>query len=179
MSDFKVIDQRLGVWNVSETKTFATSNIPIPLGQEFVAADINTGTANVGAGVFKFVRGSDVASRGQLVQLQGNSAVALAAGASNSVFPIGLAAGVLSATNVYGFVQIRGLADYGLGTNVSIAAGAPLFINAGTAGLVQSASVAGNRIDGVNLWASYTSSQSLSMSVQIDNARLHNLTLSV
>jgi hypothetical protein len=128
------------------------------LGLQVRAANFGTGTGTrsnlEGGGIFQYCQGSDVTTAGQFVQIQGNSAVLLAAAASESRFPVGVAAGPLSATNVYGWVQVHGVCDYVLTTNEDHTAGKPFYINAGTAGLVQSTPAAGNNIEGaVNLVA--------------------------
>lgn len=181
MSDFKIADPRIGVPQpVSATSTYATNELPFPLGMSARGIDQGSGTAApLGAGVFVYARGSNVASRGQFVHLQGNSAVLLAAANSASKFPVGVAAGVLSATNVYGWVQVQGLCDYARGTNSSIAAGIPLYIAAGTAGYLLTNNVAGNMVLGVVAPNSYTSSQSQSLTVQLNYPRVVGLTASI
>ncbi len=130
MSDYYIADPSIGAIAYGVDRTAATS-----LGG--------------GAGEFVYCRGSNAASIGAFVQIQNGSAVALAAANSASNFPIGVACAVLSATSQYGWVQIQGRVDYAQGTNTSAAAGVPRYICAGTAGIVVSNVVAGNRIQGL------------------------------
>lgn len=179
-ANFKIADPLIGVpLPVSETKTAATSNIPFPLGMSVHAVDKQSGSGNLGAGVFVYARGSNVASVGQFVHLMGNSAVLLAAANSASKYPVGVAAGVLSATNVYGWVQVQGLCDYARGTNSSIAAGVPIYICAGSAGYLVTNVVNGNQVNGAVLPNSYTSSQSQSLTVQLNYPRVLGLSASL
>lgn len=128
--------------------------------------------ASLGVGRFVYAQGSDASARGQFVQIINGSAVLLAAGNSASANQVGvLAAGwTTSGTAQYGWVQVGGYVDYAKGTNSSIAAGVPLYICAATAGLVLTNAVAGNRVQGLVAAASYTSSQSNSLSVVLNGA---------
>ena len=136
-----------------------------------------------GAGEFMYMAGSNVTAIGQFVQVKespgGNTALLLAAANSASKFPVGVAAGNLSATSVFGWVQIEGLCDYARGTNSSIAAGQPLYICAGTAGLLVTNVVNGNQVVGVVAPVSYTSSQSAALTVQLARPFVLGLTASV
>lgn len=145
-----------------------------PLGVEMVAIDNQTGASsvNLGAGRFVYCQGSDVTALGQFVHISSNSAVQLAAANSTCEWPVGVAAGNLSATNVFGWVQVQGLCDYARGTNSSIAAAQQLYVCAGTVGLLVTNVVTGNRVQGVAAYASYTSSQSKSLSVQLNYPRI-------
>lgn len=140
-----------------------------PLGMEARGFDNQTGASsvNVGGGKFIYCQGSNVASVGQFVQISNNSAVLLAAANSTAFFPVGVAAGNLSATNVFGWVQVQGICDYARGTNSSIGAGVNLYICAGTAGLLVTNVVAGNHVVGAVCPVSYTSSQSSNLTVQL------------
>lgn len=128
---------------VTQTGTVAL----FPLGLEVHAFDRQSGSTNLGAGKFVYVAGSD-AGQGNWVQIQGTRAVALAAANSASVFPIGVAAGALSGTGVYGWVQVQGIADYVKGTDTAPAAGGKNYICAGTTGILHTAAVAGNLVVG-------------------------------
>lgn len=139
MANFKIDnDPLIGVPTpVTVTATYATGtagNPPYPLGLHAEGRDYNSSGANMGAGVFQFCRGSDVTAAGQFVHIIGNSAVQLAAANSASKFPIGIACGALSATNVYGWVQVAGLNDSGSlsASGTSGAAGNNLWIAADT-----------------------------------------------
>jgi hypothetical protein len=115
-----------------------------PIGLEVDGVD----TA-LGAGKFVFCQGSNAASKGAFVMIQNGSAVALAAANSASNFPIGVACAAGTATGQYHWVQVQGRVDYATHTNTGITAGIPQYICAGTAGIVLSNAVAGNRIQGL------------------------------
>lgn len=132
------------------------TNRLFPLGLEARFEDKQTGTAYKGAGKFVYAQGSNVTAAGQVVHLSNNSAVLLASANSASFFPVGVAAGALSATNVYGWVQVQGICDYLLQSNSSCAAGVPLYM-AATAGLVLSNTAAGQKVIGVCPNVSFTS----------------------
>jgi len=176
MSDYKMIEP---VQGAPSPATGTATVQQWPLGYEAKFVDNQSGTANIGAGVFIYAQGSNVTAVGQAVALNGNQAVLLAAANSASKFPVGIAAGNLSATNVYGWVQVQGVADYVRGTNSSIAAGVPLYINAGTAGLIASVVSTGHMVLGAVCPVSYTSSQSLSMTVQLNRPIVVGLSASL
>jgi hypothetical protein len=73
-------------------------------------------------------------------------------------WPAGIAAGPLSATNVYGWVQVHGVCDYVLSTNEDHTKGNPLYVNAGTSGLFQSTPVAGQNVQGAVNMVAFSSS---------------------
>jgi hypothetical protein len=174
MSKFVIVDQILGnPTPVSQTATVQQ----FPFGPVVNATDAATvaSSLNMGGGQFVYAQGSNVTAIGQFVHLSGVSAVLLASANSASFFPIGVAAGNLSASNVFGWVQVNGMCDYARGTNSSIPAGAALYL-AGTAGLLISNSAAGSRVIGVVCSNSYTSSQSASLTVQLFNAHMLGVT---
>jgi hypothetical protein len=159
-AQFVVIDPFLGVPTpVSQTLTTRLFD----LGQTVRAADKNTtGSAfYCGAAEFVYCQGSNVASRGQFCHIVSNSAVLLASANSASFYPIGLAAGALSATNVFGWVQIAGLADYATVSNTDVAANIRVAYGS-TAGQVGSVTALGSRIQGINIPVSYGSARSAS-----------------
>lgn len=169
MATFKIVDPIVGA-PLPVTQT-STSQL-FPLGVRVQAVDQNSGASALGAGFFQYCVGSSTASAvssiGQFVQLQGNTAGLLLAAKSDSKFPIGVAAGALSNTNVYGWVQVHGLCDYARGTNSSIAAGADLYVCAGTGGLLVTNVVTGNRVANAVCPVSYTSSQSSALTIQLN-----------
>lgn len=169
-SSYVVVNSIGAVSPVSVTETSKR----FALGLEMIAVDNQTGASsvNVGAGRFVYCQGSNVTAVGQFVHISSNSAVLLAAANSTCEFPVGVAAGNLSATSVFGWVQVQGLCDYAKGTNSSIAAAQQLYIAAGTAGFLVTNVVTGNRVQGVAAYASYTSSQSNSLSVQLQYPRI-------
>lgn len=144
MANYVVVDPFIGA---PAPVTVTATAAQFPVGVVVRAQDANTGSANVGAGEFQYVVGSN-AAKGNWVQIQGTRAVALDAANSASVFPLGVAAGDLSASNVYGWVQIQGICDYAKGTNTAAAAGGKMYICAGTTGILHTAAVAGNLVIG-------------------------------
>jgi len=153
---FKIVEPTVG----DLVPVTATGTVPLyPLGYIARAADLQTGTTNVGAGQFMYMKGNNVTAIGQMVALSNGSAVLAGTVNSLSLNNVGFAAGNLSATSVYGWVQVQGFCDYALGTNQSIEAGKPLFVVAGTAGLIGSAGVQGLRVVGAVASNSFTSSQ--------------------
>lgn len=180
MSTFMVVDPFIG--NPTPVSATATSQ-QFPIGLRVRAVDMQTGKTSavsyLGGGEFEYAQGSNVTAIGQFVMLSASSAVLLDPANSASFFPIGVAAGNLSATNVFGWVQVQGLCDYARGTNTAIAAGQPLYVCAGTAGLLVTNVVAGNHVLGVVAPNSYTSSQSKSLTVRLDYPRFVGLTASI
>ncbi len=123
-----------------------------PLGAQVQAFDNQSGSSNLGAGIFQYCAGYSTASsaaRGQFVQIRGNNAWILLAAQSTFMAPIGVAAGNLSNTNVYGWVQVQGIADYCTYAGSDVPAGKPQYICAGTGGILLSNQVAGNQVYGV------------------------------
>lgn len=143
MASYVFIDKVIG-----KDSPTATGTVKLwPLGLTAAAKD-----DTLGYGEFVYLQGSTNAA-GALVQIRGGTAVVMSAALSASAYPLGVAAGALSGTGVYGWVQVRGLADNVKGTNADMAAGVPLYLHAG-AGQLASAVVAGNRIQGAFLPAS-------------------------
>lgn len=166
MSKFMIVDPFIGLpLNASQTGTTQLFD----LGLEVRGADRASAksSANMGGGVFIYAAGSNVTAIGQFVHFSSGSGVLLASANSASFFPIGVAAGNLSATNVFGWVQVQGNCDYAQGTNSAIAAGVPLYL-AATAGIINSVAGAGSRLVGIVAPASYTSSQSASFTVNLN-----------
>lgn len=150
MSNFHLIG--FGAVQGPATQTFTACPSGVCLGAEYVGVDRNAATSGGGAyGIFQFVRGASAstAPAGNFVQIQNGSAVQLAAGNSASNFAIGIVPSALSATNVYGWCQVQGRVDYASHTNTGVTAGVQQYVCAGTAGIVVSNVVAGNRIQGL------------------------------
>jgi hypothetical protein len=99
------------------------------------------------AGRFVYCRGSNMASAGQFVNIVNGSAVVLASGNSASAYPVGVGAGNLTATNVYGWVMVQGRCDFARGPNTVPASGVHAYMCA-TDGYVLSAAN-NNRIFGI------------------------------
>lgn len=131
--------------NYSDTYSYAR----FPLGLEVQGVD-----PNLGGGRFIFCQGSNGAA-GNFVSIQNQSAVAVASANSASRFPVGVDCGGLTATNVYGWVQVQGRADYCSHTNTGVTAGVPLYLGA-TTGILFSNVVAGQRVGGVHVPANQT-----------------------
>lgn len=159
-AQFIIVDPSIGVpLPVSQTGTVKLA----PLGLTYKAEDRNSsGTAqNLGGAEFVYCQGSNVVSRGQFCHISSNSAVLLASGNSALFYPIGLAAGALSATNVFGWVQVAGLADYATCSNTDVATGGRIAFGS-TAGQVGTVTALGSRIQGVIVPVSYGSARSAS-----------------
>lgn len=113
------------------TATFSAIPSGAYLGMEVEAVDRAAATSGgAGGGRFVFARGSNIASAGQFAQLINGSAVLLASGNSALRYQIGVCPTVLSATNVYGWVQVKGVADYvrANASNVEVPAGSAAYI---------------------------------------------------
>lgn len=177
-----VIETPIGAQVASATQT-AQGGVPL----NYYARGYDNQTAgtskNVGAGVFVYCRGSNVSAAGQFVMLSqsigggGASAVLLDSVNSRAWWPIGVAAGNLSATNVFGWVQVQGIADYCLVSNTSVAAGTANLCLGSTAGQVGSVTALGSRIAGMAVPVSFTSSQT-SLTVYLDYPKLIGITAS-
>ena len=108
-----------------------------------------------GVGIFQYGVGYSVSapqSRGQLIQFIGNSIKLMGSGSSLVNCPLGIAAGPISASNVYGWVQVRGMLDYGrLDQAADVTAGTSAFIGSAADGCVASTqTAAGNALLGVH-----------------------------
>lgn len=131
-----------------------------PLGLEADAMDYPFGASSAPA-LGKFVYCQGVATggtAGALVQYAGFSASVMSAANSASRLPMGFAAGPLTGTAVYGWVQVAGIVTNAYGTNESFAAGIPLYLNA-TAGQICSVTSLGNHLQGVCVYKSLASTQ--------------------
>jgi hypothetical protein len=176
---YKFLDPKIGLLDAPSV----TGTTPLwNLGQKALAADASPlGTAAPPC-VGEFVYCKGVASggtAGALVQYAGYSASVMSAANSASRLPLGFAAGPLTATNVYGWVQVAGIVTNAYGTNEAFAAGIPLYLNA-TAGQVCSVTSLGNFLQGVHVYRSLASTQvnGSSASLQINYPMLAGLTAS-
>jgi hypothetical protein len=156
MSDFKIIHPQLGAIPVSSTGTDQL----LPLGYHAGAQDIQSGSSDMGCGQFVYVVGvaSNASSpiRGDLVLRVGNTVQKAGSASIASVLPVGIAAGSISGTNVYGWVQIRGMCDYANMENASTdtynagGRGATAFVGSATDGCMNTTQTAtGNAIVGI------------------------------
>lgn len=178
MANYKIVDPFIGA--PGPVTVTGTTQL-FPLGLEVRAVDQNTGTANVGAGNFVYCVGAGTgATAGAFVQFAGYTASVMSAANSASRLPLGFAAGALTGTNVYGWVQIQGIVENAKGTNADIAAGVPMYLHAG-AGQIASAVVNGNQIQGVYAYKSCTAALASvgSLSVQIDHPAIMGLSASL
>jgi hypothetical protein len=152
-----------------------------PLGLEADAQDYSFGASSApNFGRFVYCQGvATGGTAGALVQYAGYSASVMSAANSASRLPLGFAAGPLTATNVYGWVQVKGIVTNAYGTNESFAAGIPLYLNA-TAGQICSVTSLGNHLQGVFVYKSLASTavNGSSAYVQIDYPRIPGLTAS-
>lgn len=168
MSDFKIVEPQMGAPSpVSLTATSAQW----PLGYIAKGEDFQTGTARIGDGLFQYVIGDTAGapqSRGQAVMIRGNSV--LLAGTVNkaSNLPLGIAAGPVSASNVYGWVQVQGYCDYARGTNANTSVGASAFVGSTTGQLASTQGAAGQRIWGVHFPVQVTADNSLSVTCYLN-----------
>ena len=189
---YMIADPIIGVpVPVSQTYTFnpltsagAIVGPPFPFGLVANAIDNQSGSTNLGGGQFIFAAGystaSAVSSAGQWVQIRGNTAWLLLHAQSASKFPIGVAAGPLSNTNVCGWVQIQGMADYVRGNAVDGVAGKPLYILAATDGILQTAASAGAMVLGAVFPVANTApSSNGSWTAQLNYPQMVGLTASV
>ena len=154
MSDYRIIHPQIGAVPVSVTGTTKL----LPLGYVAQAQDLQTGSTNCGCGEFRYVVGPAASgpSKGDLAMLKGNTVQQAGSASSGSYLPLGIAAGAISATNVYGWVQVRGLCDYAKMENATtdtyLAGGraATAFIGSTTDGCMNTTQTAtGNAIIGI------------------------------
>jgi len=147
MATYKIINPYPGWPGVTETGTYATSagvQPPLAFGQRVAAYD-----STFGEGMFVFVYGSNV-SAGNLVQITASGyGVRVAGSGTASAGPLGFAPAALSNTNVWGFVQVRGIFDSA--TAAAAIANGVAFKMGGTAGAVASRNATNvtNQIDGM------------------------------
>jgi hypothetical protein len=145
MSDYIIVSPFVQPGPVTATHTSPQCAV----GLEVDAIDRAASTAGGGAyGRFVYARGSNMASGGQFVHLINGSAVLLASANSASAYAIGCAPAALTATNVYGWVQVVGRVDYARGTNTAPTSAVPYYF-AATAGMVLTNAGAGSRIQGI------------------------------
>ena len=156
MSDFKIIHPQLGAVPVSSTGTVKL----LPLGYHAQAQDIQSGSGSkdIGCGQFIYVNGATASApvKGDLVMLLGNTAQVVGSACSVSYLPLGIAAGSMSNTNVYGWVQVYGMCDYAKMENASTDSynagvrAATAFIGSATDGCMNTTqSATGNAIIGI------------------------------
>lgn len=161
MSNYQFIEPGAGFPGVSASGTVQLMRLGLIAG----ALDPTLGYAE-----FVYAQGAAASAptAGDWVLMSGFSAGQAVSGNTASQGFVGVAPAALSATNVFGWVQVMGVCDYAKGTNASIAAGVPLFVGTGAGRANSTASAAGFRIDGAwNNVVSYTSSQSNSLTAML------------
>jgi hypothetical protein len=170
MSNYQAASPMLGApAPMSATYTFATSigvNPAWPLGYEMRALD-----PTLGGAVFVHVVGNSASapqSLGQLVLIQGNSVLLAGTGNQGSNFPIGLAAGAISASNVAGWVQIEGYADYARMSNHSVGVGASAFVASTLGNVATTQGAAGAQVKGIAFPVSLSSSASAAVTMYLN-----------
>ena len=150
-ANFKMVNPVLGA---PSPATLTATTQQWPLGFEAAFADQNSGSANVGCGKFVYVQGGTVSapqSAGQAVQLVSGFYAQLAGSANTAtVGPLGIAAGAISASNVFGWVQVQGVCDYVRGASAGDfgAVGAPVFIGTTNGQIQTTAGATGYLIHG-------------------------------
>jgi len=163
---YKIVDPNIG----APSPVTATGTVQQwPLGVRMRALDYQTGSVGSAGnyGEFVYLRGSD-ATHGCLVYVDSVSAKAAGTAHTASMWPVmGIAAGALSATSVFGWVQVAGICDYAILTNTSFAAGAPVFLASTTGQIDSTQSETGFRVIGIAPIVSYTSANS-SMTVMLN-----------
>jgi hypothetical protein len=112
-----------------------------PAGFMIHAVDNASGAVQLGGAMFQYVNGFSASapqSIGQAVVLIGASAQLLGSANTATKGPVGIAAGAISATNVWGWVQRQGHCDFVRGATAGDfgAVGAPVFVGT-TNGQVQ------------------------------------------
>jgi len=128
-----------------------------PLGFMARGVDIQTASTNCGGGQFVYVAGSNVSSAGQWCSIVNGSAVIATAPRPG---PVAVAcADGLTATSVFGWVQVQGKLDYGKGTNSVISTNQALYLGS-IIGVAHSASVDGGFVAGAVCASAYSTASS-------------------
>jgi len=176
MSDFRIVEPQIGA--PSPTSLTATTQ-QWPLGYIAKGADFASGLGGTaftsvtrcGDGLFQYCVGDTAGpalSRGQAVLIRGNSALLAGTAQKASNLPLGIAAGPLSASNVYGWVQVQGYCDYARGTNVNTSVGATAFLGSTTGQIATGSGAAGNAIWGLHFPKQVTADNSLSVTCYLN-----------
>ena len=165
-SAYVFIDPGVGFPGVSNTGTFnSSSGPPAPLAFGLIAGARDP---TYGYAEFMFVQGSTNAA-GDLCLVQGgNTAVQYGSASTATQGPLGIAPAAMSATNVYGWIQILGVCDYAnMGTQGTTAAGQPVYVGS-TAGRMQTtAGATGYYLGGIKISQYSTTANSNSGIVQL------------
>ena len=177
MSDYKFVEPQIGAPSpCSVTATVQAWPLGyLAKGEDFASGlggTAFTSVARIGDGLFQYAVGDTAnpsLSRGQVVILRGNSAQLAGTVNRLSNFPVGVAAGPLSASNVYGWVQVQGLCDYAFGHSAgNFAAGATAFVGSTTGEFATTQGAVGARIWGAHYPVSADNTQSRSLTVHLN-----------
>ena len=169
MSAYKFINPLVGLPAVSGSATWGTSPGQAPAAPFGLIADALDPT--YGYAEFMLVKGASASAptAGDACLINGDyAAMQLVSGNTASQGPVGIAPVALSATNVYGWVQVAGICDYAkMGTQGTAAAGLPVVIGT-TAGRLQStAGATGYIINGLKVSQYSTTANSNSAILQM------------
>lgn len=136
--NFQVVDPRIGSQPIADVSTTQQH----PLGTIVRARDI--GTNGNGEGEFLYVKGATSGARGAWVTYDqdGGAVVLLAA---NAIGPVGIMMSALDAATKFGWIQISG---YAVAKAAAAYADNGLVYATATAGTVDDAVVAGDRVKG-------------------------------
>lgn len=130
MANFRLIEPQFGMAPVTATETTQRW----PLGYLARAEDKGTATSNLGVGEFVYCKAAaaSFAAAGDFVFIAGNSVKVIGSASSQINYNMGVAAGAFSASNVYGWVQVKGFCDNAHLENATIGVGASAFIGSNT-----------------------------------------------
>ena len=164
MATYKIVNPGEGWPAVTQTGTYATSaNVvpPLRFGQVVEAVDVS-----YGMGEFMFVQGSNV-SAGNVVRISGvNYGVVVAGSDTLTASPLGFAMADMTATSVWGFVQVRGLFDSA--AHSAAAANGVALKMGGTAGNLDSKTGSGDTYEIVGAYNAASNTASNAASVMLD-----------
>lgn len=125
--------------------------------------------ASQGYAEFMYVQGASASTptAGDMVILSQYSAGQAGTGRTGSQGMCGVVPAALSATNVFGWVQVMGFCDYAKGSNTSFAAGLPVVMGSTLGQVLKSSATndTGNRVDGAYFLANSATTASNSVSV--------------
>ena len=138
MANFRLVEPQFGMAPVTQTDTVQRW----PLGYLARAEDKVSASSNMGVGEFVYCKaaGASFAAAGDFVFVAGNSVRQIGSASSQINYNMGVAAGAFSASNVYGWVQVKGFCDNANLENATVAPGASAFIGSNTDSFGQVAS---------------------------------------
>lgn len=169
MSAYKLFDPVVGLPGISGSATWGTGagQAPaVPFG--FIAGAVDP---TYGYAEFMLVKGASASApaAGDAVLINGDyAAMQVVSGNTASQGPVGIVPAALSATNVYGWVQVFGVCDYAkLGTQGTGAAGLPVVIGTTAGRLQTTAGSTGYIVNGLKISQYSTTANSNSAIVQL------------